>query len=227
MRTLLAKHHDVGHKVERIGYSAESAFLPESGIELPSTTPTPQPEDTRPLIIATTLQKSKKGVDKLLHALALLRQRGVGFRACVVGGGPLLAAHRAFARDLEIADHVDFTGLVPDVRPHLREADIFVLPSLREESGSLALLEAMQAGCAIVASGIDGILEDVKHGEDGLLVEPGDIAGLAATIDSLLKDQEYRARLSSAARSTFEQRFSADAHVRERGRIYHSLGVPV
>ena len=227
VRALLAKHHGVGHKVERIGYSPESAFLPESGIELPSATLTPGLDDRRPLIIAITLQRSKKGVDKLLHALALLRQRNVGFRACVVGGGPLLAAHRALAHGLNLADRVVFAGVVPDVRPFLKAADVFVLPSLREESGSLALLEAMQAGCAIIASGVDGILEDVRHGEDGLLVEPGDSIMLAAAIESLLNDPARRLRLGSAARRTFEQRFSASAHRRDLGRMYRSLGVPL
>ena len=227
VRALLAEHHDVGHKVERIGYSPESAFLPESGVELPSATLTPGLDDHGPLIVAITLQRSKKGVDKLLHALALLRQRNVGFRACVVGGGPLLAAHRALAHGLNLADRVVFAGVVPDVRPYLKAADVFVLPSLREESGSLALLEAMQAECAIIASGVDGILEDVRHGEDGLLVEPGDSVVLAAAIESLLNDPARRLRLGSAARRTFEQRFSASAHRRDLGRMYRSLGVPL
>lgn len=227
VRALLIGHHGVGDTIERIGYSPESAFLADSELGYPPATPVLRPDDGRPLIVAITLQRPKKGVDKLLHALALLHRRGVGFRACVVGGGPLLAANRALASDLKLADHVAFAGLVPDVRPYLGAADIFVLPSLREESGSLALLEAMQAGCAIVASGIDGMLEDVRHGEDGLLVEPGDAAGLAAAIESLLHDPAHRTRLGSAARRTFEHRFSADAHVRELGRIYHRLGVPV
>jgi glycosyltransferase involved in cell wall biosynthesis len=122
---------------------------------------------------------------------------------------------------------VVFAGVVPDVRPYLKAADVFVLPSLREESGSLALLEAMQAGCAIIASGVDGILEDVRHGEDGLLVEPGDSIVLAAAIESLLNDPARRLRLGSAARRTFEQRFSASAHRRDLGRMYRSLGVPL
>jgi glycosyltransferase involved in cell wall biosynthesis len=111
--------------------------------------------------------------------------------------------------------------------PYLKAADIFVLPSLREESGSLALLEAMQAGCAIVASGVDGILEDISHGVDGLLVGPGNIAELADAIESLLKDPAHRRTIGAAAGRTFERRFSADAHVQSLGKLYHRLGVPI
>lgn len=225
VREVLARYHGAGCHVERIGYSPESAFLAESEHEPSSASLAPGLDGESPLIVAVTLQRPKKGVDKLLRALALLSDQGVEFRACVVGGGPLLAAHRRLAHDLHISDRVVFTGLVPTVRPYLLAADIFVLPSLREESGSLALLEALQAGCAVVASGVDGILEDVSPGEDGLLVEPGDVAGLSAAIASLLQDAALRSRLGLAARRTFEQRFSAAVHLRELGGIYERLGV--
>lgn len=227
VRKLLAKYHGAGCLVERIGYSPESAFLAESACEPALASLASGLDGEGPLIVAVTLQRPKKGVDKLLQALALLSNRGIGFRACVVGGGPLLEAHRRLAHDLQLSDRVVFTGLVPNVRPYLEAADIFVLPSLREESGSLALLEAMQANCAIVASGVDGMLEDVSPGDDGLLAGPGDVAGLSAAIASLLQDPARRSRLSLAARRTFERRFSATVHLRELGRIYDRLGVPV
>jgi glycosyltransferase involved in cell wall biosynthesis len=224
--TLLASYHGAGCRVEKIGYSPESAFLSESDHEQSSGSLAPGLVGEGPLIVAVTLQRPKKGVDKLLHALARLSCCGIGFRACIVGGGPLLSAHRRLAHDLRLSDRVVFTGLVPSVRPYLEAADIFVLPSLREESGSLALLEAMQARCAIVASGVDGIVEDVSHGQDGLLAKPGDVAGLSAAIASLLHDPARRSRLGLAARRTFERRFSAKSHLRELGRIYDRLGVP-
>ncbi len=227
VRQLLAHHHDLGHKAERIEYSPESAFMLDSVNKLPATQCLTMPKPAPPLMIAITLQKPKKGIDKLLYALAFLHQKGVDFHACILGGGPLLAANRRLAHQLKLTDKVVFAGLVPEVMPYLNAADIFVLPSLREESGSLALLEAMQAGCAIVASGVDGVLEDICHGVDGLLVEPGNSAELADAIESLLKDPAHRRNIGSAARRTFERRFSADAHVQSLGKLYHRLGVPI
>jgi glycosyltransferase involved in cell wall biosynthesis len=227
VRKLLACHHDLGNKAERIKYSPESAFTIDSENRLPLTTYTSTLKDGRPLITAITLQKPKKGIDKLLYALALLRKRGLNFRACVVGGGPLLKANRRLAQQLKLTEHVTFAGLVPDVLPYLKAADIFVLPSLREESGSLAVLEAMQAGCAIVASGVDGILEDICHGTDGLLVEPGNVNELADAIESLIKDPARRELIGTAARRTFEHSFSANAHVQGLCKLYHRLGVPI
>jgi glycosyltransferase involved in cell wall biosynthesis len=227
VRKLLTYHHGLGHKAVRIKYSPESALINDYGNRLPTTRFPTTLKLAYPLVIAITLQKPKKGIDKLLYALAILRQRGFDFRACVVGGGPLLAANRRLAHQLKLTEYVVFTGFVPEVAPYLKAADIFVLPSLREESGSLAVLEAMQEGCAIVASGIDGLLEDICHGLDGLLVEPGNIARLADTIELLLKDPVHRERIGSAARRTFERRFSADAHIQDLGNLYHRLGVPI
>lgn len=227
VRQLLGHHHDLGHKAELIGYSPESAFMHDSENRLPVAQFPTMLNPAPPLIIAITLQKPKKGIDKLLYALALLHQKGFNFRARILGGGPLLTAHRRLAQTLKLTDNVVFAGLVPDVMPHLKAADIFVLPSLREESGSLALLEAMQTGCAIVASGVDGISEDISHNVDGLLVEPGNIAELADAIESLLKDSAHRRNIGSAARRTFEHRFSADAHMQSLGKLYQRLGVPI
>ena len=81
-----------------------------------------------------------------------------------MGRGELLYAHRLLAKNLGLGSTTVLTGLVPDPLSYLSCADIFVLPSIRECSGSLALLEALQAGAAVIASDVDGIPEDVKHG---------------------------------------------------------------
>ncbi|MBI3105509.1 MAG: glycosyltransferase family 4 protein, partial [Candidatus Rokubacteria bacterium] len=116
-------------------------------------------------------------------------------------------------------------GFVPDPYPYLQHADVFALPSLEEGSGSLSLLEALQAGVAVVASGVDGIPEDVTDGDSALLVRPGDAGGLAAALERVLADAGLRARLARRARDTFEARFSAGAFAAALGEIYAGLGV--
>jgi glycosyltransferase involved in cell wall biosynthesis len=117
------------------------------------------------------------------------------------------------------------TGWVPDPFPYLRAADVFVLPSLQEGSGSLALLEALQAGCAVVASDIDGVPEDVVHGESALLVPSSDAAALGRALEAVLVDAGLRTRLARAARATFETRFSADVFAAAIRDVYADLGV--
>ena len=100
----------------KIPYTSESAFLragpdePEvghgSGERLGG--------GKTPLVVAVSRHDPRKGIDVLLHALARLRASGVEFRACLVGGGPLLAAHRGLAARLGLGASVTLEGYVPD-----------------------------------------------------------------------------------------------------------------
>jgi glycosyltransferase involved in cell wall biosynthesis len=141
-----------------------------------------------------------------------------------LSGGPLLAAHRHLAGHLGLAGVTVFTGWVPDPQPYLRHADVFALPSRQEGSGSLALLEALQAGLAPVASDVDGVPEDVTHGDSALLVPAGDIRALAAALRRVVTDAGLRRHLGRGARQTFADRFSAQAFNEALGRTYARLG---
>ena len=235
VRRLVAARHGaaVGGACVKLAYAAEAAFLRETP---PAGAAAKAPEDARsssaagggdgtPLIVAVSRHEPRKGGDVLLAALDRLRAAGVPFRACLLGGGRQLAEERALARELGLGGQVDLPGEVPDPYSHLERADVFVLPSRSEQSGSLALLEALQAGRAIVASRVDGIPEDVDDGASALLVEPGDPRALAAALSRLLGDPGLRRRLAFGARRRFEERFSASAFTAALGKVYAELGV--
>jgi glycosyltransferase involved in cell wall biosynthesis len=212
--------------IRRVPYAAPAAFRPDA--DRPTPLPAPvaglRPADA-PLIVSVSRHDPRKGVDVLLLALARLASDGVPARACLVGPGPLLAAHRRLADELRLGDRVVITGRVDDVVPYLHAADIFVLPSLEEGSGSVSLLEALQSGTAIVASRCDGIPEDLTDERDALLVPPGDVAGLQAALTRLLRDPTLRGRLATHARSVYETRFSADALVSALAETYADFGL--
>ncbi len=195
-----------------ITYASPSAFADE---------PLPARSVTSVVSIGVVARHDpRKGLDRLIRALALLAADGIPFTATLAGRGPLLDDHRALARDLGIDDRITFPGWVADASSLLRAHDIYVLPSLEEGSGSVAMLEAMQAGCAIVASAIDGIPEDVRDGIDGLLVPPDDPPALRDALAALIRDDALRARLARAARATFERRFSAEAMIADLRAAY-------
>jgi len=79
------------------------------------------------------------------------------------------------------------------------DCDILVLPS-KTEGWGLALMEAMACGKAVVASRVGGVPELVREGVDGLLVEPGDIAGLSDAMIRLLSDSNLRSMMGRAGR---------------------------
>jgi glycosyltransferase involved in cell wall biosynthesis len=177
-----------------------------------------------PLIVCVARQDPRKGLDVLLSALAGLNQRGVAFRASLVGRGPLLEAHRRRAAALGLAELVSIPGHVKDVFDYLDRADIFVLPSLAEGSGSVAILEALQAGLAVVTTRCDGLPEDLTDGDNALLVQPGDVASLEHALARLLTDATLRSTLAAAARSTYEQQFSAANFTAALSAVYAEFG---
>jgi glycosyltransferase involved in cell wall biosynthesis len=102
-----------------------------------------------------------------------------------------------------------FSGAVHEVHRFFRLADLFVLPS-RREGLPVALLEAMACGLPCVASRLPGSTEAIiEHGVNGLLTPPGDVAALAAAINSALRDDVMRQRLGAAARTTIVERYSS------------------
>ncbi|HWH30025.1 MAG TPA: glycosyltransferase family 4 protein, partial [Mycobacteriales bacterium] len=106
------------------------------------------------------------------------------------------------ARALGIDDRVDFRGFREDVGAELAELDVVVHCSVLPEPFGQVVIEAMAAGCAVIASKAGGPAEVVTDGADGLLVPPGDAALLAAVLRRLADDEALRHRLGRAARQT-------------------------
>jgi glycosyltransferase involved in cell wall biosynthesis len=212
--------------ITKVPYASDSAFLDSTPIPAePSALRRLHPRDA-PLILSVSRHDPRKGLDTMLRALAELRERGVAFRACLVGPGPLLEAHRRMARDLGLGETTAIVGHVPDSRAYMSHADIFVLPSLEEGSGSVSLLEALQSGLAIVASDVDGIPEDVTDGDSALLLPPGDSSAWSDRLAKVLGDETLRRRLQRRAREVFEGRFSASAITEGLRTVYEQLRDP-
>ena len=139
----------------------------------------------------------------LLHALALLRDRGLSPPLLLAGGGK--DRHRAplqvLAGQLGIAEQVRFLGVHRDVPGLLMRHQVCVL-STHYEGMPLALIEGMAAGCAVVGSAVPGVREVIRDGIDGRLVAEGDAAAMAQALQDLLEDPDAAARLGAAARAT-------------------------
>jgi glycosyltransferase involved in cell wall biosynthesis len=173
-------------------------------------------------LLTVSLLTDKKGVDRLLDALVLLRADGAGPLALdVAGDGPARPALVERARALGLDGAVRFHGLQPraEVARLMRGADLFVLPSVVETFG-VALVEALASGLPVVATEV-GIAPEVVDEHTGVLVRPGDPAALADGIrDALSRLDDYDA---AAAASLAETRFGPDAVGRVWDEVYGSL----
>lgn len=152
------------------------------------------------LFLCVANLRREKNHDDLLVAFAKVRATHPGARLRLVGSGPRQRELANLAIVLGIEDHVEFTGTVTDVWSHLAEADVVVVPSLIETQG-LAALEAMAAGCPVVATRVGGLPELIVHEETGLLVPTRDPAQLAAAMMRLAEDPSLRRTLGAAGRA--------------------------
>jgi glycosyltransferase involved in cell wall biosynthesis len=179
-----------------------------------------------PLILCVSRHDPRKGIDVLLRSLAGVAAAGIPFRAILVGPGRLLDAHRRLAADLGLSGAVSIPGPVPDVDPLLQRADVYVLPSRAEASGSVATLEALRRGVPVIASACDGIPEDLPDDSVAVLVPPGDVDALRHALTALLGDPERRAALAEAGRQLYEQRFTAARLTAALRDLYADSRVP-
>ena len=163
------------------------------------------------VIVAVGVLEKHKGHRILLEALTRLERDGLGIPWKLIiaggGGGDEHDSMLEYVRAQGIGDRVHIVLNRNDVADLLALADIFVMPSLWEGL-PMAVLEAMLARKAIVASAIAGIPEAIIDGREGLLVTPGEVAPLADALRIVLTDPKRRAQLGDAAVARAERDFT-------------------
>jgi len=118
----------------------------------------------------------------------------------IAGDGDERDSLEAQAAALGVADRVRFLGQLPRGRvvELFRAADASILSSSWENFPH-TVVEALAAGTPVLATAVGGVAEVVRDGENGLLVAPGDVAGLAASIRRYFEDEPLRERMRAAA----------------------------
>jgi glycosyltransferase involved in cell wall biosynthesis len=175
-----------------------------------------------PLVGTVAVLRRQKRLDLWLEAARRLRVELPSCRFLIVGDGPLRGELEAEAGRLGIAEAVVFAGLQSPVAPFLAACDVVMISS-EFEGLPLALLEAMAAERAVVATRVGGIPEVVEDGVSGVLVPFGDPAALAAAAAALLAEPERRRRLGAAARRRVEAEFAVARMARELESIYRQV----
>jgi len=164
------------------------------------------PEDRVVSVIGTTCER--KGQLDFLKTVAKLRVDYPRVRAYVVGTrrGDYLRGLEDFAAERDLTC-VTFVPETEQVLQYFRVTDILVCSSY-EESFPRVILEAMAFGLPIVSTDVYGIPEAISDGQNGLLVKPGDVDGLAAAVGRFLGDPGFAARLGDTAYATVAARFT-------------------
>lgn len=210
------------------------------GIDLSLFSSSERPTEAEPPYAVLTVARcvEKKGLERIVDALALLQQQGLDITWTLVGAGPREAALRERVRDLGLEQQVVFAGAIPheEVLAHYRAADCFVLGCRIGQDGDRdgipnVLAESMAMGVPVVATDVSGIPELVTHELTGLLVSDQALqregaSPLAEALRRVLQDTELRRRLIPAARQRVQEIFDNRACIRELAEVYrhHGLG---
>ena len=174
-------------------------------------------------ILSVASLQPYKGLEHLVRACGILRDRGRGpFRCEIIGGGEEREALERWIRTLALEECVRLAGPRPeeDVAAALNAADAFVLPSVVTPSGKMeglpvSLVEALAVGVPAISTSISGIPEIVVPGETGLLVPPAEPERLAEAIEQVILDPAGARERAAKGRRLVEAEFSLDRSARE------------
>jgi glycosyltransferase involved in cell wall biosynthesis len=177
------------------------------------------------LVVFAGRCEASKGIFDLLEAAGVLRAQVPGLRIECAGDGDLGKVQR-YAASMNLAARVKMRGWLAREASEqlLSRAAVFVLPSYAEGL-PMSVLEAMAAGCPVVATNVGGIPDLITNGVDGLLVPPGDPDALAAALQRILRDHAFAQQLGNAARQTIANRYTAERSLERLEQMYAGLGV--
>jgi glycosyltransferase involved in cell wall biosynthesis/2-polyprenyl-3-methyl-5-hydroxy-6-metoxy-1,4-benzoquinol methylase len=200
-----------------LGATEDQLFLNPYGVDLELF----RPDNTeRGLVVAVGRFIDKKAPELTVLAFSKVLERVPEARLAMIGDGPLRPAVERVISALRLEDRVRLLGAQDHahVAELMRRAAVFiqhsvVAPSGDREGTPVAILEAGAAGIPVVATRHEGIVDVVIQGETGLLVEEGDVNGMAAAVADLLSDQERARQLGEAARRRIEAKYSMRASI--------------
>ncbi len=178
------------------------------------------PEGERVLSHVSNFRPVKRLGD-VVEIFARTTQR-VAAHLLLAGDGPAWGEAEARARELGVAERVHFLGEQEGVEEVLAASDVFLLPSEHESFG-LSALEAMACGVPVVGTRAGGLPEVVDEGENGYLVEVGDVEAAADRVTRMLLDEPLRSRLGARARAAAADQFATQPVVARYVEIYERL----
>lgn len=173
-------------------------------------------------VLAAQRLEPEKHTAEVIRAWSLSRGREAGWMLRIAGDGSERASLESLARDLGVAESVEFLGHRSDVAELLSTASLVVAPTPREGLGIL-VLESMAHATPVVAAAGGGHLESVGVARPELLYAPGDAQAAADLIDRLISDPELRVASGAALQRMQREQFTIDGQIAGVKAVYERL----
>ena len=201
--------------------TAKPVVVVPYGVDVDQFRAVPRTPGTRVIVGAVSRLSPEKGLEHLLRATRLLRDRGTDVDLLLAGDGPSRRSLEKLTQELALGDRVRFHGEIEHraVRGVLQGLDIFAMPSTAEGFG-VSAVEASATRLPVVASDVHGIPDVVLDGVTGVLVPPADPPALADAIARLAADASLRERMGDAGRAFVEREYRWQDNVALMERLY-------
>ncbi len=211
-----------------MGTASEKVHVISMGVDLKLLfTPDPAVERSDHGLLFVGRLVEVKGLRILFEALPKILMSFPKTRLTVAGSGPLEAELQEIAKELNISNHIDMLGMVPQAQlPELyRRAAVAVFPFIVTKRGvqegfGLVQVEAMGCGCPVISGDLPSVHDIMIHGETGLLVPPGNAELLAQAIIFLLSNPEHRRTLAENGRASVLEQFDWEVIAGKYGAVY-------
>ncbi len=203
-------------------FAKNKVYVIANGIDIPENPPLRINRNTLHLLCLGRIEK-EKGMHHAVKAMVEFNEENI--KLDIVGTGPYLDELKVLIAKLKLEEKVLCHGRVDDdeLSKLFAVADVYLMPTTRQEGLPLTILEAMANGLPVIASDIGGISQVIKDRGDGLLVKPGDVSELINAIKVLKNDEGMRLELSNAARKKIEDKYSKERMVEETLAVFSSV----
>jgi glycosyltransferase involved in cell wall biosynthesis len=179
-------------------------------------------DPTAPVVGTVAALRPEKNHELFLEVAQRVLEQLPTARFVLVGDGPRRGPLGERARELGIAEKVDFLGSRSDVPRLLSAMDVFALTS-HNEANPVSILEAMSVARPVVSTNVGSISEAVREGETGFLVPAGDAATFSERLVGLLVDPLLCQTMGAAARQMVVERWSVDVMVQGYERLIENI----
>ena len=237
---IVANSHWVAERLVESGAPKEKISVVYEGVEMPVNARAQSPHLARmrwgvagvsddakvaresPLLGSVGVLSPDKGQELLIRALAELRNEYRGCRLLLAGDGPSRPMLEGLAKELGVSEAVIFAGFVTDIESVYPALDVFLFPSSFEGLGT-SLLAAMSYEVPSVAFRCCAFGEIIENEKSGLLVEPGNVAGIVEAVRRLLGDKDFARAIGTAGRERIGKVFSSDHMAEEMKKVYREV----
>ncbi len=176
-----------------------------------------------PVMIFFGRLHESKGLEEIVKACRQLKENGFDFHFNCFGDGPMKDVFLSEMAEV-LGERFHYGGVLKSSEKYaeLDKADIFLLPSIYGEGLPMAILEAMAAGCLIVASEMASVAAVIEDGVNGHLIEPRNTGQLVSRLKMILDSRPEWKRVQDAAIETVRTRFDISNYIEKLDEIYRS-----